>query len=505
MLNDIKLMFSKKPDVSDTYYSIGHKKHLIFDNLVLLRTLVFIFGLVFAVTLVYLANIAWPVALGLVFVIPAAILFSSYPFVGIILWILVAPIFVNPGGLNHLYVFWLLHRAMIPFTLVMILLPYLFRMKKEWPIRLGFAEIIMAIFLGLAIISVFTLSINSRSALYNVYDRFFISFCLYLIVRFSGISEKDIKILVWVVVIQVIIQSVVGLAANFAPELLPARWYGPVAQVRTVGTFNHPARYTNFLVLCLVIIFQAAMNWKHGKTKMFFTMVFLLGAFMVFMSFSKGSWLGGVLALLGIAFIYPGPTLRIAGVLTVFTMIFGLGLLSNQLSYASERLSNNSTNQRMVANIAMLNMVAASPLVGWGYNNLDLLIDDFVVRLDDYVASENASHSTSLSMMAELGLIAFFAYLLPFIWWFSLTIKAWPRMPKDGLMGRNLVILLWFSILNHFVVGSFSDFRTNTSGVYSIATWWLTLGLIAHLLYPYIKPQDPELNLMNRNNSLLKK
>lgn len=205
---------------------------------------------------------------------------------------------------------------------------------------------------------------------------------------------------------------------------------------------------------------------------------------MVFMSFSKGSWLAGIIVLMGIMLLYPGPMVRTLVAIAIFMGVFGTGLLAVQLEQASSRLEDESGNERMTANAAMLNMLEASPLYGWGYGNLDNLISDYVVSVDGFYARQSASHNTSLALLAELGGLGFLLYYFPAFYWLKLTINAWPCMPRAGFASRVLVALLWLSILFHFVVGNFSDFRTGPSGVFSTTLWWLTLGLIAYLVYP---------------------
>lgn len=428
----------------------------------------------------------WLVVFLLVAMIPMAVLLSGYPFAGVLLWILITPFLVTPQNRMDEYIFWIPHRLMVPLALVATLFPYLFRIKKEWPVRLGRSELAMLAFMGLTILSSIFLSPNTLGTFYKIYDRFFIAYCLYLLMRLTAPGEKELKLLLWVVFIQIIIQSAVGLLANFAPEVLPSRWYGARAAVRTVGTFSHPARYTSVLGFCIPVIYQAAMHWKRGTIRWLFLSTFALGSLMVFLSFSKGSWLGGILALIGVLVLYPGPTLRMALILAILMAVFGAGLLADQLNYAMERYETNSTNERMVANVAMLRMIQAKPLVGWGFNNLNSLIGKFVVRLDDFAADANASHNTSLSIMAELGVVGYLLYIFPFIWWFILTIRAWSHMPREGFLGRSFVAMLWLTVMNQFVVGNFSDFRNGADGLFVTCLWWATLGLIASLVYPHV-------------------
>lgn len=460
-------------------------------------------GLGLGVILAFLITAqAWLMVVPLIILVPVVILLSRYPFAGVLFWILLTPFLVMPQSRADIYIFWILHRVTIPLTLIAALFPYLFKIKKEWPIRLGPAEFAVAAFMGVAVLATFLLSRNAMNVLYRIYDRVFIGFCLYFLMRLIAPREKELKLLLWVVVIQMIAQSTVGLLANFAPDVLPPRLYSPRAAERTIGTFNNTARYTSTLVFCLVVIYQASMHWKRGSTRRLLSLLFAWGALMVFLSFSKASWIGGILALIGILILYPGPMMRMALVLAILMAVFGVGLLSDQLAYAGERLQADSANQRMIANIAMFNMFLAKPFFGWGYGNLDAVMPNYVIRLDSFASKHYSSHNTTLATLAEFGGVGFFLYHFPFVWWLVLTLAAWRRMPKAGFMSRSFVAMLWLSVLNHFVIGNFSDFRTGESGIFVTCLWWATLGLIASLVDPYVGSDLVHLTLDSSDSEL---
>lgn len=451
------------------------------------RWLPMLFGLGLGVLLAYLITVQnWLLIFLVLTVAPVVAVFSRYPFAGVITWLVFTPLFVMAPNSEHLMIFWILHRFLIPIVLIVTLLPYLLKLKREWPVQLGPAELAQAAFLGMIILSVILLSYHGGLPLfYKVYDRIFVVYCLYLLIRLTVPGEREFRLLVWATVLIVIFQVTVGLLQNFAPELLPAQWYTHVASVRTIGTFNHPTRYTTVLLFCSLLIFQAAMHWKSATIRWSFLFVFAMAALLIVLSYSKGGWLGSSAGLIGITLLYPKRTLWITIVVIILFLLFGVGLLAHQLDYAIDRLNHDSTNERMVANIAMWRMLETSPFYGWGYGNVDDLISQFVVRLDNFAADENASHNTYLRILAEMGSVGFFLYIFPLIWWFVLTVRAWPRLPKTGFMGRSLVVILWSTILAQFISANTSDYVNGLSGTFAVALWWLGLGLIANLVYPY--------------------
>jgi len=85
-------------------------------------------------------------------VVPGAILFNRYPFVAVMIWLLVFPFFAREPSAAGRYIYWILHRAMIPTALGIAILSDWLRVKKREPVRLGRAELAMVIFLGLALV-----------------------------------------------------------------------------------------------------------------------------------------------------------------------------------------------------------------------------------------------------------------------------------------------------------------------------------------------------------------
>ncbi len=474
------------------------KHSLLWQQNFLSKGLLLTIGLGLGVLLAYLITIeSWALIATLLLIGPATVIFTKYPLIGFFIWFAVAPMFAVPKDLSQLMVFWVLHRLIIPVALLTILMPYIFRIKKEWPIKLGLAELVMCAALGFIILSAAILTekkfINTS---YRIYDRFFIYYCLYLLIRFAQIKENDFRILVWFCVFQLIFQTVLGLMANFAPQTLPLIWYNKNSEARTVGSFNAPGRFSAMLAFCGLIIYHAAIQWrKNIKWQTYWVLLITFGLFwlMILMTYAKASWLAGILILPGLIFIYPTQTLRMTGIIAALFVFIGVPLLASQLDYAQERLEHDSTNGRMIANISMTNMIKYSPIYGIGYNNLTSNLDKFATKVEGFASKHVDSHNTYLSLAAQLGLVGFFLYTFPFLYWLKTTVQVWPRLPKTGFASRGFVVMLWMAILYHIVVANTADFRHGASSIIAVSLWWVTLALIANQVYPYtLKEKETE-------------
>lgn len=217
-----------------------------------------------------------------------------------------------------------------------------------------------------------------------------------------------------------------------------------------------------------------------------------LCAIFVFLSLERAAWLGGILVTIGLVILYPKVMVRLIVIGSIVMAILGTGILSTHFSLSVKRFSETSqVYDRIVIFDAMSQMFQQKPMLGWGYETLDQNIQHFYRRVGEasITTSVVTSHNTYMTVLTELGLIGFTLYLFPVIWWLVLSFKIWPRMPKEGLWSRSLLAGLWLVMLFNFTVSNFMDMRWFETG---ITLWWMILGLIANMVYPYLKGRSIE-------------
>ncbi|NJN97119.1 MAG: O-antigen ligase family protein [Anaerolineales bacterium] len=435
---------------------------------------------------VLIVNQDWHLALPLALVIPAVIMFIRQPFIAVILWLLILPYFLNEPTAAGRFIYWIVHRAIIPAALgVVIISGWLKIDKKRQPIHLGPAELSLLLFLGLLIANIFLFNHDPQDALIHAYDRVFIPFCMYWLIRLVAPGEKELKWFLWVALITVLVQAAIGITSWFAPELLPSKWLGLQGE-RTVGSLRNVAVYTSTLFLCALLLFQYAVNSSLEGVRFWLLAIFGLALYCVFMSFSRASWLGGIVILSSLFFIYPKVILRMFIVMAVIIYILSGTLLVEQVAWGYERLNGEeaqrSAESRATVTNASLKMIEKSPYFGWGYGNFDQFKRPFMERVGNIVVHDReTSHNTYLSIMTELGIIGFLFYYFPLVWWFILSLKVLRRLPKQGFWSWQLLVILWLVIVYIMMVTSFMDmFRFFPFGN---TLWWLTLGLVANVVH----------------------
>jgi O-antigen ligase len=174
----------------------------------------------------------------------------------------------------------------------------------------------------------------------------------------------------------------------------------------------------------------------------------------LFLSFSRGAWLGAVAAAAAMIVFWPrrrwlGLGLA-AGGLTTFLILYNLGLLPAAISarfadvgdfvqvYDVRGVHINDSNFAIVERLAhwqaALNMAEASPVFGVGLNNYEPAYDDY--RLINWKYALGHAHMIYLNVLAETGLVGLAAYL--FLWGgvVFITIRLINRKDLSGL--RNL-------------------------------------------------------------------
>lgn len=439
-----------------------------------------------------IARQQWHYAIPLALAIPVAILFNRYPFVGIFLWLLITPYFLNEPTAAGRFIYWIAHRATIPTALGVTILSGWLMPDHKKNIKLGRAELVMLIFLGVALVNIFLFSVNPKQSTIRLYDRVFIPFCAYWLIRLVAPEEKDLKRLLWVAFVTVIAQAAIGIISWFAPYVLPSKWLG-LEGARTVGTLRNVAVYTSTILFASLILFQYAMTSRSPGRRRILLAVFGLGLYCIFMSFSRASWLGEVVVLLALLFVYPKTMLRFTIVLAILSFILSGTVLAGQVAWSYERLTGESAQRsaesRVTGNNASISMFKAKPFFGWGYDNYDRAKRPFLKRVGNIQVYQATSHNTYLTILAELGLAGLLPYLFPVGWWLLLTLRIWPRLPKNGFTGsRTMLLILWLVILHMAIVTNFMDMvRPHPFGT---TIWWITLGFIANLVHTHLEPGD---------------
>ena len=449
-------------------------------------------GLALLVALL-IAQDLWFFAFALVLLVPGALLLNRYPFVGIMLWLLLMP-FLPTNNVSP-YVLWIVHRSLMPMALIIALLSRALRLQKHLPVRLGRAELAMVIYLAIAVASILLTQSSPFVYLTELYDKTFVPFVAYWLIRFCSPREQDLKRLAVVMLIVCLAQIAIGFWAKYAPSTLPQLWAISRMGTRMSGTFGNPNMFAHLLLLLMAFLFHYAMNHKSKIVQVSFVLVFGIGLLCVFLTFTRACWLAAVLVLLGLGYLYPKTTLPLVLAAVSIIIVLSASVFAAEASFAIQRLNTEDTiDSRLVLQHAGEQMFLAKPFLGWGYASYELYDWTFMERVGNsaptkWDVQKGSSHNTYLTILAEMGAIGIFFYFFPAFWWLVRTIKTMPYLPRQGFWSWRLLIVIWLSVIAYLSIGAVIDMRFSW---FSLGAFWLTLGLVANMIQSYLSPSHSE-------------
>lgn len=425
----------------------------------------------------------WYVVLGLLLAVPAFVLLNRYPLAAVAIWLLVAPFVVVTDAGSVRRVFWLIHRALPIAVLAVVVLSSVAGLRTRRLPKLGWPELMMAGYVGVTMVSIAYTSQEPAATAILLYDRVVVPMCLYLLVRLLQPGETELRRLVPVVAFVLLSQSVIGILTAVAPGVLPSEW---LIIGRTTGSFHDPDVFGITVLFCGMFLLHRGLIAPGGRgARVLSVLLFVLAMLMVFLTFSRGNWLAGIVVLMGTAYIYRGRArLFLAISVPVVLLLLGSGLLADQVRFAEERLrsaeATKSALSRLPVVYASIRMFEEKPLTGWGYENFERFSPPFQRPVGDLIYPDkfHASHNLYLTTLVEQGLLGIVLFLGPAVYWLFRTRSSLPNMPATD---RKLLALLWLAIASHIVVNNFSVMKVP----FGLGLWWLTLGLIASILYRY--------------------
>lgn len=324
--------------------------------------------------------------------------------------------------------------------------------------------------------------------------------------------RRGIKWIVVAVVLTMTLQAVIG--------IYEARWRGsgPLGfrmsegVYRAYGTFEQPNPFAGFIGLGLPIVLAltayyavgllrkrpAANEFRYFARVIAGGIVALMLAAALYLSFSRGAWLGAVAAI-GAMIAFAPRRLWIGIGLMAIALAVLIGLSSAGLLPAAinERLADagelfqfrdvrgaaiNDANYALIERLARwqaaLNMLTDQPWTGVGFGNYQAVYEQY--RLLNWPTPLAHAHNIYLNLAAETGLPGLAAYVFLWAAIFGLTIQTSRR--TKGLQRALAVGLLgtWVYLSVHNLVDNL--YVNNTH---------LLIGVLLGLLVALRQPPKP--------------
>jgi O-antigen ligase len=199
----------------------------------------------------------------------------------------------------------------------------------------------------------------------------------------------------------------------------------------------------------------------------------------VFLSLSRGSWLGAGAVILVLGLVYGRAFLLPAIAVGVLGIALLGGPLADQAELAEERAGITTTvESRAITNVASVRMIEERPLFGFGFARFEDYDERYKSRVADIpLETGGSAHNTYLNFAVEMGLPATALYLAPAVGLLWISVRRRHLLPDAGPYSRRFVLFAWLALLDQFIVCNFMEMVQ--SSAWATGLWWLTLGLIA--------------------------
>ncbi|MBA2724578.1 MAG: O-antigen ligase family protein [Actinobacteria bacterium] len=423
----------------------------------------------------------WYLALAMLLAPPTAVVVFRYPLAAVMIWLLLIPFVGETESVTLRRVFWLIHRALPPLAVGVIVVTAIVGVYTRRLPRLGWPEVMMT---GYGIATALSIAYTSQDLMttgFVFYDTVVIPMCLYLVVRLTEPNGRDLRRLLPFVIFMLLTQAGLGFLSWKAPHFLPSEWLGKVGE-RTVGSLRAPEVFGATMIFCGLFVLHAGITARKSLHRAGAVLLFALALLMVFLSFSRSVWLAGLISVIGGVAVCPRLVKYFfLAILPLALAALVSGALAEQTEFAQQRFrseqSEESALSRLPVVYASIRMFEERPVVGWGYQNFDLYDRSFQGTVGNLVAAEkdHASHNFFLTILAEQGLVGFVLFIGPFAYWFKKSRGAMRKAPRRGLVSRDLIAILCVSLLAFLLVNNFYRMQT----AFALGMWWLVMGLVA--------------------------
>jgi O-antigen ligase len=325
------------------------------------------------------------------------------------------------------------------FFLLYLSLPFL--QKRRFP-PLDRTEIWMAIFGAILLLNVISFSFRFAYTARIAIDAFIVPFLAYFTARRLVTDEARFVVLTRVLAYLGCFLVFLGVIESIMNPI-PHRVQGPFR--------NRDYLYVAMMVIFFMVALDALLNWIKGHEpvlpRLVHVFVLIGGPILVVLTLTRGNWLGFLaglwtFAFLGRKLLTQRQKVAAFGLGVGLLPIIFLGVLElAQTELLSARISNFSTIERRLTTwMSVVEAGSKSPVVGIGLNNLRNFLHASTLRGE----TMSTPHNSYLSIFAELGAFAIFAYLA--IMWSiyktGLQIFRTERGINDRWRGLGLVAML---------------------------------------------------------------
>ena len=297
------------------------------------------------------------------------------------------------------------------------------RIRREDALRLRPVDLLLVLAAVYAVgSSLLAGTIGDHDARYVLLDRFSLfGFALFFVAPKALREERDRRVLLGTLVV---LGGYLGLTALFettGPKALVIPHYISNAGIghhadRARGPFTEAAANGIMLFFCGVAAVLAVWTWRKDRARRLAGLVVGLCGLGILLTVTRAAWIaagaGGIIAMLAVRearrYMVPMLALGAVGVITAFAVVPGLQ------NHARERTHDDKPLwDRENSNAAALRMIAARPLLGFGWGRFTEESLFYYRQARDYpLTGVRNLHNVYLANAVDLGLLGAALWLL---------------------------------------------------------------------------------------------
>jgi hypothetical protein len=231
-------------------------------------------------------------------------------------------------------------------------------------------------------------------------------------------TNKEIRRFLWALLILSIYYNITSIAEKLGLDLLI--WpkyilYNKPFWGRSNGPFRHAPLFGTVIGMMIPMNLYFLATVKTRTLKILLNLSLMMGFAGLYFTYTRGSWLAGIMALLVVAFLNRRHYLKMilpALVVAPFVAIMFLGI--GQDKFMKERVENEDTlGSRLGTIVTATKVWQANPVFGVGINQYRKILDDYVEPLDLPVIGvvtisqfrHNPPHDIYFAFLAEAGAV----------------------------------------------------------------------------------------------------
>ncbi len=431
---------------------------------------------------------SWMFVTGLVGALGYALICLRYPVMLLAILILITPFQSKlPASLN-------LGGGLNPFNLLLFTLIGLwfldgvvhrsFRIRNHpfmWVIFLMSAMVVFSLIRASVAVPEYTISDGVNSA-----KRWLLPMFVFFPIAFSKLRRNDLEMLLWVIAVTVLLMALVSLNDYRSASLSSFSW-----EMRPGGPFGKGAANDlgAFFVYYPAVLLGWAFLEKRPLARTFLLGTVGLSVLQVLLTYSRGAYLGFLVAVTVIALLRKRSLLILMFVLAVSYKVWVPSGVEQRVEMTSQQLVEDeskeivippnsferrfekSTAERLIIWRGALEMIKEKPVFGFGFMTFQRYITHYA-----QLANPMDAHNMYFRVTVEMGLVGLAVFLL--LWlvplWSSWNVYRQERDPLfQGVALGMVAAIIAIAVVNLW--GS-RFFREELVGLY-----WVLVGILARI------------------------